>query len=102
MQIATSYKTRQSAGEYAERLMPYGTASDTLPSAYRMLFRTDVTVTHRSFRYFSDSEFSRPRDCANTLYCIALTLMRVERLSRLSLSVIESNICLLNRATEMK
>lgn len=55
MQIATSYKTQQSAGEYAERLMPYGTASDTLPSVYRMLFRTDITVTHLSFRYFIES-----------------------------------------------
>lgn len=52
MQIATSYKTRQSADEYAERLMPYGTTSDTLPSVYRTLFRTDITVTHLSFRYF--------------------------------------------------
>lgn len=57
-----------------------------------MLFRTDITVTHRSFRYFA--EFA-PRDCTKTLHRIAFTL--VKRLSRLSLlSVTESNICLLN------
>lgn len=56
MQIATSYKTRQSAvSNLGVRMCRTVNALRYRP-AYRMerlLFRTDVTVTHRSFRYFA-------------------------------------------------